>query len=77
MKKILFTHFKEFLNKSRGDIMFSIGRIQTSKIPNDTRDNLEKEFTLKEARLALQESDSNKSPGPDGLNAACLKHCWQ
>lgn len=73
----MYDHFSNFLNINRDIPLFKLGSLQVNKVPNDIKDYIERPFTLEEALLALQDSDSNKSPGPDGLNAACLKHCWK
>lgn len=76
IKTVLFDHFNHFLDKNRDIPTFSMGLLSTHKIPEDTKVFLERPFTLQEALLALKKMNSNKSPGPDGINAACVKHCW-
>lgn len=77
VKQILLEHFSTFLKAGAEDTLVNIGNLEVNKLTNEDRDQLERPFTLEEATLALQESKSNKSPGPDGVNAACLKHCWK
>lgn len=77
VKNVFFTHFRDFLDKERALPIFSIGYMQPNKISDDIRRELERPYTLSEAMVALQELNPNKSPGPDGVNAACLNHCWK
>lgn len=53
--------------------MFEVDRLEVHRIIDDIGNNLERQFTIKEAMLARQESESNTFSGSDGLNTACWK----
>lgn len=76
IKTTFLDHFNNFLSRERDIPLFKIGTLQTNRITNEEKENLEGPFTIEEAVVALKESNSNKSPGANGINAACLKHCW-
>ncbi|KAK1367729.1 hypothetical protein POM88_033821 [Heracleum sosnowskyi] len=69
VKQILFDHFNMFLNKNTYSPSFKIGTLFTNKIPDNIKSLLERPFSIEETQLALRDSNSNKSPGLDGLNA--------
>lgn len=52
-----------------------INKIPVSASAYDN-DSLLPHFTMEEFRLALFQMDSNKSPGPDGLNPVFFKKLW-
>lgn len=74
IKNTFMEHFKNFIDCSRSKRLFKLGTITLNKIPQNMAKDMIRLFNKEEIQLALLESDSNKSPGPDGLNAACLKH---
>lgn len=76
IKSIFFEYFKDLLRNRQNNIAFVINTLTVNSIPENIKFNLEKPFSEAEALLALSQTDSNKSPGPDGLNAACIKRCW-
>ncbi|KAK1385275.1 hypothetical protein POM88_023010 [Heracleum sosnowskyi] len=76
VKSILYDHFKNFLNRNHDIHTFRIDTLEINTISNSLKNSLECNFNEEEISIALKESDSNKAPGPDGLNAGCLKCCW-
>lgn len=76
IKSIFFDHFRNFLNKDHDKPTFKLHTLTVNTLPTSARDALDRPFIAEEITLALRESDSNKSPGPDGINAGILKHCW-
>lgn len=75
-KNIFLNHFNSFLSNDNTVPIFRLQSLPVNSLPNHIKDSLERPFSEEEISIALKESDSNKSPGPDGLNVGCLKHCW-
>jgi hypothetical protein len=50
--------------------------MEFKKISIDDRDELVREFSEEEVRMAVWECESSKSPGPDGVNFGFIKEFW-
>lgn len=77
IKNIFLEHFKNFLDSVMAKTVLKLGTITLNKIPSNIVRDMDRLFNREEIQMALLESDYNISPGPNGLNAACLKHYWK
>lgn len=76
IKEAIFDHFKYvFSNRSAGGV-FNIGNLPLKKLSQWEMEELVKVFEPEEIDRALRDTDSNKAPCPDGLNAGVLKAVW-
>lgn len=54
-----------------------VSSIETKEIPEDKYNNLEKEITEEEVKVALFQMNKNKSPGLDGLTVEFYQTFWE
>lgn len=76
IKRKLFQDFKDFFCKDEGHTPFLLHNLEWQSLSNEDSSMLTRQFTEEEIWFALQETDSHKSPGPDGFNAWWLKNLW-
>lgn len=67
---------KVFSAKQREDTIFCISSLIKRKLSEDLRESLEHYFSKEELFRALNGINSNKCPGPDGINATYIKEFW-
>lgn len=65
---IFFDHFSTFLSCDQDKPTLKIHTLIVNTLPLGVKDSLERVFSVEEITLGLKESESNKSPSPDGLN---------
>ncbi|KAK1380089.1 hypothetical protein POM88_026833 [Heracleum sosnowskyi] len=70
-------HFQQVFRKRKEFNIFSIKGLISQKISRLEADFLERPVVVEEVELALNQSGSDKAPGPDGLNAGTLKALWR
>lgn len=68
--------FKDFFCKNQGQSSFILSSLDWYELSSIEVQPLEKPLNIDEVETALQESDSNKSSGPDGFNAGWVKTMW-
>lgn len=76
IRKALFQGFKEFYYSKIEVTPFNLSSLNWYTVSPNASENLEREFNKEKIWLALKESDPNKAPGPDGLNAGWLLQMW-
>lgn len=76
IKNGLFQDFSNFFDNNGGSTPFSLRYLEWSILPNEDVITMTRKFTKEEIWVALQECDSKKAPGPDGLNSGWLKKVW-
>lgn len=77
IKNLIFNHFASFLGLKPSKPVFYLPDGLVKKLTPAMREDLIKPFTVQEAEAALYATESNKAPGPDGMNAGVLKAIWQ
>lgn len=76
VKNSLFEHFRNFLGADDFVKVFNLGTVELSALEEEESRELIKEFTMQEIEDALNRTDPQKAPGPDGFNAGILKSLW-
>nr|XP_017256449.1 PREDICTED: uncharacterized protein LOC108226007 [Daucus carota subsp. sativus] len=76
IKRVFFNHFQDFFCRPPADRIFSLHQGLLPSLSNEGSKLLVEDFTELEIWQALQASDSNKAPGPDGVNPGVLKALW-
>lgn len=76
LKRALFHGFKDFYCASKGSRPLFMTSLQWQNLSLDEADHMTKQFTKEEIWISLQESDSRKASGLDGLNAGWIKKLW-
>lgn len=76
IKNALLQDFSDFYCNSINHTPFSLSKLEWKSVSREESSFLTRNFTEEEIFCALQESDSNKAPGPDGINAGWLKKLW-
>lgn len=77
IKKELLLHFQKLLGEQPKSRVFNIPNNLLNKLLPEMKDRLSMNFDINEVEEALKASDSNKAPGPDGLNVGVLKSMWK
>lgn len=75
-KMVFLKILKNFFCKYMRSSPFSLLSLNWYQVSEDETQLLQKPFSTEEVLIALKESDSMKSPGPDGINAGWLKKLW-
>lgn len=57
-------------------MLFIINHVLDPVISKEDNEHLTRNLSGEEMNFALKESNSQKAPGPDGLNAGALKAFW-
>ena len=76
VKSIFAEYFKQFFMKRGVENVFYIANLFSKRLSGRESISLEEKFSREELQAALNSMNSNKSPGPDGINAAFLKNLW-
>lgn len=76
LKEAFFDHFSSFFNQSYGGQIFKLGNLPLNKLSEAQASAMVELFSEEELETALQNSSSNKAPGPDGISAGSLKKIW-
>lgn len=69
-------HYKDQFSKRSLAKLFSVKELMNHLVTQEDNDFISREVTEQELELALQQSSSDKAPGPDGMNAGALKSLW-
>ena len=69
-------HFYQSLYTESGTWCPSMDGLEFSRIEEDERLELEREFSKEEVVKVLQEMEGDKAPGPDGFTMAFFQKCW-
>lgn len=76
IKKGLLNEFEEFYSNNGDTSPFYLTSLEWSIVTTRDAELMIREFSREEIWIALQECDSKKALGPDGLNAGWLKKVW-
>lgn len=76
LRDVIYNHFKSFYNPQSKENIFLLGSLVHTKISENQVKFLSREFELPEIHSALMSMNSNKSPGPDGVNLEYIKALW-
>ena len=76
MKVVFKSHFEHFFSKQGPDNIMDISPLIKHKLSEESKNSLESSFEKGYLFAALHSMDSNKCPGPDGLNAKYIKEMW-
>lgn len=77
MKEVFLIHFMKLFGHPDKDTIFSLGNLVQSRLSEDEKIWLERDFSLEDIEFALNRSANDKAPGPDGFNMGCLKMLWE
>ncbi|WOH14898.1 hypothetical protein DCAR_0934426 [Daucus carota subsp. sativus] len=77
IKRIFLEHFRDFFCKTPNARIFSLSQGLLPTLTSEESKQLVEVFSEKEIWNALQDTDSNKAPGSDGINSGVLKAMWQ
>lgn len=72
----IFAHFKEFYNPEITSDIFSLGSLNFKKLSASQINFLSRDFQLPEIHSTLMSMNSNKAPGPDGVNSEYHLALW-
>lgn len=76
IRSAVYDHFSHHF-KSGGAARPHVGSLAFRKLSSGEAGKLIKPFSLEEVKRVVWESDSYKSPGPDGINFGFLKDFWE
>lgn len=69
-------HFSDFFNVPQGADIFSLCSLVQKKISDEETEHLQRDVELQEIYAVVMSMNSNKSPGPDGINMEYYKKLW-
>lgn len=75
IRKVFFNHYSNFF-KDNHVSLFSSGDLKLSRLSEEGKRDLIREFTSKEIEAAVNSLAADKAPGPDGYNVRCIKYLW-
>lgn len=76
VKEIFRNHFSNFFAEKNPNVIFDSSPLICKKLTSSMQNLLERDFSKEELCQAVNSINPNKSPGPDGFNAAYLKEFW-
>lgn len=76
IKKAIFEHIRDCFASRNFDKIFQVLHVVPKKISDEDNELLIKPPSKEEVELALWDCNSDKAPGPDGMNAGVLKYLW-
>ena len=75
IKQTFFRHYSGFF-RDQGNSIIELGSLPLTQITEQGKNSLIREVSRQEVEAALNSMASDKSPGPDGLNARSIKFLW-
>lgn len=76
IKRVAKEYFIKIFNRGFLKLIFSCKGLFFKRLSMEEAEFLERRAVIEELELALEESDSDKTPGPDGLNFGVIKSIW-
>lgn len=70
-------HFQGIFKKRRFGSIFSVKNCIRGKLDLQDAEFLERAISMEEVDLAISQCNSDKTPGPDEINAGALKFLWK
>lgn len=76
IKNAILQGFKDFFCLNKDPSSFHLSSLDRFLLNLEEANDMTRQFSKEEIWIALQESDSRKAPGPDGINAGWIKKVW-
>lgn len=76
-KSVFSRYFKKLFHPRSRVLRLRLKEVDPVCIPFEEAKSLISPFTMMEIEVALHDLDSNKAPGPNGLNGAFIKKVWE
>lgn len=76
IRKSFINFYKKIFNPKFESLKCKLEVLGPKRISDQEARQLSAPFSLEEISIALQSLDSNKAPGPDGLNNDFVKFLW-
>lgn len=76
VKRVFYEFFENQFRIKARRLTLNVKDLVPSGVKEESVNNLSTQITLEEVEFALRSLDSNKAPGPDGLNEAFIKKIW-